>query len=827
MTEKIKIPDQLLDAIAKRECIFFIGAGLSIEAGLPSSQEIAEKLLSILKRNGYSKDSQPLHKIAQDFENIRGRADLTKTIYEIISQKLRDIKKEPYDLLSQIQPQPIDIVTTNWDKGIEESYGRVNINVILDDRSLPQHTASKTNLLKIHGDLDNLMEATITENDYAKYKEKHPGFYEKVCTLLRENTVLFIGYSTEDWDFLEMYLKIDNELKPKANPRYCVIPEKSPELSSRLKNLGITLIEAKAGEFLSSLVVQLNKKLHRIHMKFPDPTLSDVIEKNPFVVFRAEDMTEELWQKELFKEPKMYNIFADIISLGNVIIEGHRGSGKSTILQYLSYPIQKLLGRNPAFVGVYIKLDLPLFATTRRRGENKDEWVYYFLSYFNLIVAEGLIRILDECLDKKYISIENIAKLLNKLRRLLSISADEKIDCFTDLADWIYEKRNSFVGPPPRSYITVPPDLIKSLVERVRRFVPEWRNLPFYILLDEYERLDENQQKVANLLLASRGPTYREKIYFKIAVKSFMFIPEDIDGNLLELPDDFTHVLLDRFDLDEERKHKYYQKFIEDISDWRLKKVWNYNISIRDLLPEEKNENKKGFKNRDYSGFENIVTLSSFLPRDFLELCKDMVFYAYPNLLREPKREKLDPISPNIQNTVIKIHADNLFENLNRIMDEEERLGPRTRSQNARRLIESLGKIFRIILEGSKSKEDRTVSEFQIRDPSNLSKIAINALNDCTMRRALVVPLTKRAPQIIKNIPGDRYELHRLLCTRFRLSLARRWPREIDAKWINQLLEREDTEEVIKEITHYFIERDEYPPYQPKLFDFSEVKKDE
>ena len=822
MRKNIKIPEQLLDAIAKRECVFFIGAGLSIEAGLPSGQKIAKELVNILARNGYSKGSQPLYKVAQDFENIRRRADLVKTIKNIITQKLNEVKKEPYELLSQIRPQPIDVITTNWDKCIEETYGRANINVILDDDSLAQYTPTKTNLLKIHGDLDHLMNATITENDYASFKQKHAGFYEKICTLFRECTVLFIGYSTEDWDFLEMYLKIENEIQGRRNPRYCVIPERTTEILSRLQNLGIIPIEATAGDFLSSLLAQLDEKVYEKHPSFPDPTLPGVIEKNPFVIFRAEDMSEELWKKELFREPKMYNIFADIISPGNTIIEGHRGSGKSMLLQYLSYPTQKLLDKSPNFVGVYIKLDLPLFATTRRRGENRDEWVNYFLSYFNLIVAEELIKMLDYCDSKSWISIDNIDRLLEKLKRLFPFLENERIDTLIDLADLIYEKRNLFACPPPRPLITVPPDLIKSLIVRVRRFVPEWKDLPFYILLDEYERLDENQQKVVNLLLASRGPTYHEKIYFKIATKSFLVVLEDIDGNSLDPIDDFTPVALDRFDMDEERKHKYYQKFIEEISNWRLQNVWDYKISIRELLPEEGDENKKGFKNKDYSGFENIVTLSSFLPRDFLELCKDMIFYAYPNLLREQKRDKLEPIAPNIQNTVIKIHGDNLFENLNRIMNEEERPLPRTRSENARRLIESWGKIFRIIFEGSKSKEDRTVSEFQIRNTSNLNKTAINALNDCTMRRALVIPLTRRVPQIRKNIPGDRYELHRLLCARFGLSLARRWPKEIDARWINQLLEAGNPEKIIKEIARYFMNSEKFPPAQLILSEYGE-----
>lgn len=818
----IQIPDQLLTAISHRDCVFFIGAGFSIDAGLPGGNKIAQKLLDILRRNGYSNGIQPLYKIAQDFENSRRRPELTNTICDIISKAQEQADRHPFELLTKIKPQPIDIITTNWDKLIEEAYGRRNITVILDDKSLPQHKSSIANLLKIHGDLDNLMGATITNNDYANFKDKHEGFYQKLCTLFREKTILFLGYSTEDWDSLEIILKIKEELKNNTNPRYGVTPDDRLEVSQRFKNLDITHIKATARNFLSVLAKQLegeegeSGKLYEEHPKFPNPTLPEVVEKNPFVVFRAEDMSDKLWQSDLFREPMMYNIFSNTISPGNVFIEGHRGSGKSMILLYLSYPIQRLLGIEPEFVGIYIKLDLPLFATTRRRGENRDEWVDYFLSYFNLIVAEVLIKTLDESISKQWVKTENVEKLLGKLKRLFPISGDENVETLIDLADLLQEKRSDFAGPPPRPFIRVNSDLIKALIERIRRYVPVWEKKPFYILLDEYERLDEDQQKVVNLLLASRGPTYREKICFKIATKSFMTALEDIDGNQIESGDDFTPVCLDRFDLDEERKHGFYRKFIEDLANRRLQTIWDYKISISDLLPIS--ASSEG----DYSGFENIVTLSSFIPRDFLELCKDMVFYAYPNLLIGPKREKLDPISPNLQNTVIKIHADNLFENLNRIMDEEERPLPRTRSENARRLIESWGKIFKRILTGSKRKEKRTVSEFQIRDASKLNSRVLNALSDCTKTRTLRVPLTKRNPQIKRNIPSDRYELHRLLCARFGLSLARRWPKEVDAEWLNELIDSEDPAKAIDELTKYFIKEENSPPKQPALFDYGE-----
>jgi hypothetical protein len=816
---KPKLPLQLISAVAQRNCVFYIGSGISMEAGLPSGKALSEHLINAMSHEGKSLKEMPLYRVAQQYENIQGRPALVRTLREPIDRALKHANTTPFKLLAQVMPHPVEIITTNWDPLIEDTFGPGAIITVKNERSLSEHSEAGPNLYKVHGDLDYFSEATITETDYVMFRQNHAGFYEKIRTLFREKTILFIGYSTEDWDFLEMYLSIKDELDKNMNPRYCVTPDDSAEVQDRLNRLGIHHIRKRAGRFLRTLKLEVEPKLYEQHPKFPNPNLPEVVQKNPFVVFRAEDMSEELWQHELFREPKLYNIFADTIAPGNVIIEGHRGSGKSTILLYLSYPIQRILGNNPDFVGVYVKLDLPLFATTRRRGEDKDEWLNYFLAYFNLIVAEEIIRTLIDLATKSFVELDNVNELLTKLKSLFPFSRDVEVKDLVDLADLLYEKRSELAGPPPRTQVKLPPDLLRSLVDRMRRYIPSWRDKPFYILLDEYERLSEDQQKVVNVLLSSRGPTYKEKVYFKIAAKSFMFIDTNIEGNQLEEIHDFILRPLDRFDLEEENKRRHYQGFIEEIANWRLQKIWNYGITIKELLPEERNESKRGFENNDYAGFENVATLSSFLPRDFLELCKDMVFYAYPNLISETKRVKLQPITANLQNTVVKIHADNLLENLNRITDEDRKPVPHTRSESARRLIESWGQIFRRILKGSKSVEDRTVSEFQLRGASRLDEQAVSALNDCVIRRALVIPLTKRRPQVRHNIPADRYELHRLLCARFGLSLARRWPKDIDAGWLNSLVAAKNPKKIIDRLTKYFISTGQFPSVEQTLFD--------
>ena len=40
-----KIPENIIRSFLQRECVFFIGSGMSIEAGLPSSQDLSSSII--------------------------------------------------------------------------------------------------------------------------------------------------------------------------------------------------------------------------------------------------------------------------------------------------------------------------------------------------------------------------------------------------------------------------------------------------------------------------------------------------------------------------------------------------------------------------------------------------------------------------------------------------------------------------------------------------------------------------------------------------------------------------------------------------------------
>ncbi|HDH44220.1 MAG TPA: hypothetical protein ENG66_02285 [Thermococcus sp.] len=793
-----RLPNQIIDSLLERKCLFFIGAGVSTEAGLPSTQEIVEHLIGKLQANGYKPSGSSLPEIAEEFSLRFSRPDLIKVVRDKIIERLANADRTTFKLLDHLLVKPKDIVTTNWDPLIEETLGRENYCPIFEPSAVANYSETKINLFKIHGDIDH--DIVITKEDYQTYSEKWKPVIRELQALFQKRTVVFIGYSVKDEDFLEMYLPVLKELGDKyLLPRYCVGPDIDDLRMERLNKISIKVIKMTAKEFLERLNEQLEH--HVVEEGYPLPSPKTVPtppkeDNNPFAIFRAEDSPSAKWINETFIEPVD---FAEIQKPGNAVIEGHRGSGKSVILRYLSLPCALERTDPPDYIGFYIKLQnsyIETRAVKRDKSISKEDWKSFFLHYFNLIVGESvLITLRDLSREGKIKIIDEkhfVKRVLFRYFHHLEGSLNDIID-INSLLDLFIRERNKCGSKFSLDYVFLSPHFIYDFVDLLRDHVEGWRDKFFYMLIDEYDKLDSEQQRVINLYLADRGTALRYKVSFKVAVKLFEMNYTTFDGRVLDHKDDYTWVPLDRFDKD---KGKQFKLKLKDIANARLKYYGYKNKSIEEIFPSA----NKGFEEGDYSGIDNLLTLSSFLIRDFLELAKDILYYAFPWIVSE-KREKIPPVPPHIQNTVIKIHANILYTRTRR---ESGRINGKDRKYIDSLLIDKLGLIFRRILEGSTSKEKRTVSSFQLRNQHNLSEVAKAALDDCRKIGALQVPYMLRAPQnFSRHAPHELYEFHRLLCPKFRLSLVRRWPREIDSIIFNKIFEHPD--EAVNEITDYFL----------------------
>jgi hypothetical protein len=224
----IAVPDHIVQAVNKGECILFLGAMVSASSppnsrfhydqGPPGGGELSKRLA---KKCDYpSNDTWNLARVSLYFETGKDRSRnlLVKTIAEEIGSDCL----VPSPALRMLAALPFTtIITTNYDHLFEEAlhltklptgarkdpivkvYDPHRTGSVEDVPVRP--TPAKPILLKLHGDIDRPESIVVTEEDYITFIQQmaddklHP-IHKKIRMNMTEWPTLFIGYSLKDYN---------------------------------------------------------------------------------------------------------------------------------------------------------------------------------------------------------------------------------------------------------------------------------------------------------------------------------------------------------------------------------------------------------------------------------------------------------------------------------------------------------------------------------------------------------------------------------------------------------------------------------------------------
>lgn len=258
---KIKPPHWklIVERIYERRCVPFLGAGVNVSSGeyrgLPLAGEVSMRLIETLtgKRvknldelvqvntdeslNEYKELTRTglhdLARVALHVEFINDTPYLMKRLNDILS----DDDREPSKLLNTLAQMPFElIVTTNYDQLMERALP-VKPKVVVQpingfdadtENALRDELAAYkgTVVYKIHGTFknegqrnhDGSSPVIITEEDYIKFLtsigKSHGGIPVQIKSKLTYSTLLFLGYSLQDWDFRTIFKGLIESLEP-------------------------------------------------------------------------------------------------------------------------------------------------------------------------------------------------------------------------------------------------------------------------------------------------------------------------------------------------------------------------------------------------------------------------------------------------------------------------------------------------------------------------------------------------------------------------------------------------------------------------------------
>lgn len=296
----------LLDA--DRDCVFFLGAGASIDENapldLPTGVELAEKLARECGLEWHR--NIPLSTIAFYYEFLRDRPRLNRLLKSEIGN--RDI--EPSGSITRLieiieilerRGQRTFVITTNYDQHFERAYSRKfdndpdvliyqgarnphdrNIRLNRDRngelRVLPDCWTPKrpTTLFKMHGCITHAEDQglVITEEDYINFLTNALGQHDPYKRLppaimgrVAEGTILFVGYSLEDWNFRTIF-KATVEAHTAANKSYAIqywdLSNETDMQVTRREALtefwgrkGVHILNVKACDFMDDLLAAM------------------------------------------------------------------------------------------------------------------------------------------------------------------------------------------------------------------------------------------------------------------------------------------------------------------------------------------------------------------------------------------------------------------------------------------------------------------------------------------------------------------------------------------------------------------------------------------
>lgn len=277
-----KIQEKLWNTSPFGNVSIIIGSGFSKNAiptdGSPNTfpdwTELASNFLDALypddddnsrsKRIVKSEVPSYISRLAQEYIELFSQKDLN----DLIEESIPDSHYTPGKVHEELLKLPFkDIFTTNYDtllertaiKNYEREYKVITTKEQLSGSSSPR-------IIKLHGSFPNVTPYIISEEHYRKYPTEYKPFVNTVIQSLIENTLLLIGFSGDDPNFLKWIGWIRDELPDIRQKVYICTVSQKDEFNEAQKRLlarrGVELLDLRIALDNDEILQKSNNKFN-------------------------------------------------------------------------------------------------------------------------------------------------------------------------------------------------------------------------------------------------------------------------------------------------------------------------------------------------------------------------------------------------------------------------------------------------------------------------------------------------------------------------------------------------------------------------------------
>ena len=253
-----RIAERLWDGHAS----VFVGAGFSKNAQLisggvspPNWDQLGNLFFEKTRKHRPKRNDLAyanVLRLAEDVENLYGKAELSKMIRDAVN----DDKLVPSDAHLRLLALPWnDVYTTNYDTLLERAalrlseQGRRLYSIIRDDEALGIETPPF--LMKLHGDINDPQSIIISEEDYRTYPSKHQAMINHIRNAIMLDTMVLIGFSGNDPNFLQWLGWVRDALKNNQRKVYLFSVNGIPDAVKKTfekKNVIVVDLKGLAGK---------------------------------------------------------------------------------------------------------------------------------------------------------------------------------------------------------------------------------------------------------------------------------------------------------------------------------------------------------------------------------------------------------------------------------------------------------------------------------------------------------------------------------------------------------------------------------------------------
>ena len=333
---------------------------------------------------------------------------------------------------------------------------------------------------------------------------------------------------------------------------------------------------------------------------------------------------------ELFSAP---NYFPQMTTSRPCILVGGRGTGKTTVLRGLSYQGQFELEKRRAehvnswpYYGFYSRVDTNRVGAFKGPELEESQWMRRFGHYTNLLMCVQVLRFLSWFQETTKMSTELSADDLGSVASAFTLSSPRSNSHLLHLLAQSlteFEAHINNVADSKSPNLSLQGAPVAKLFECIRRN-PAFADKLFFFLIDEYENLEDYQQRLMNTLIKHSGELYS----FKICVRELGWRVRNTlaESEFLVSPADYI-----RIDITEVMQGTQFEEFSHKVCQDRLAALVEGSTKgvaeIRDLLPsisEEKEAILLGIEDHN----RGIVDeLRKFAPPQVVSTLKPMEIY--------------------------------------------------------------------------------------------------------------------------------------------------------------------------------------------------------